>query len=127
MALRASAGRSSGSRYESVDKYTRPGNPCPKVPGIGDTVSVFSGGGPKSPVKYWKQADTSAATVFKRARDRAAHVLNDGRPLFMRRNARTDWDDTGKAVVLGGGWSADRDCVSEDVHGQAARGDRVFW
>ena len=38
LALRVEAGRSLGSRYESVDKYTRPGNPCPKVPGIGDTV-----------------------------------------------------------------------------------------
>src|SRR5580692_6597514 len=68
VALRAPAGRSNGSKYDSVDKYTRPGNPCPKVPGIGDTVRVFNGGGPKSPVKYWKHADTSAATIFKRAK-----------------------------------------------------------
>src|SRR5258708_39605553 len=61
--LRA-AGRSLGSIYAKVERYTSPGKPCPNVPGIGATASVFITGGPNRPEKKSSDGDKSSPTAL---------------------------------------------------------------
>src|SRR6202163_1316418 len=67
-ALRIAAGRACESRYAKVERYSRPGNPCPNVPGMGATVNVFMTGGPNRPLKNSSEAATSLATARNLAR-----------------------------------------------------------
>src|SRR5437764_3622273 len=50
-----------------VDRYSNPGKPWPNVPGMGETISDLSGGGPKCCVINSMAALTSLAICSSRA------------------------------------------------------------
>src|SRR5271167_873722 len=89
-------GRCDGSRYAMVDRYTRPGNPCPNVPGIGATVSVFSAGAPNKLENVSNDEETSFDTACRRA---SGSGCEGGSCTEMA--SRLCWADIGRVGVSG--------------------------